>query len=653
MASDSLKTDEMIGTYRIVRKAGEGGMGEVYEAWDANLNRRVAIKIVSAAASQDADLLERFRGEARVLARLNHPNVVALYAQGAHKGRSYMVMEYADGMTVDEFLIHHPCSVVALVDLFRQALEGLAAAHQESIIHRDLKPQNIIIGDDLVLKIVDFGVAKDHADYSSHQTTTNMVVGTANYLAPESVAGKLASAQTDIFSLGLVFYYMVTGEVPFQGRGNLEVLEKIRTHDLVLPSKTSLLLPEALRTVITRMTRRNPMARYRTAKEALAELDAVDLNELPAEFCVAPSPRILLANAAEIRRHCRQEKFNELETRLIVNLALEHHHQLKEKSDATDVINVAPVVILSETSLYEGMRRFRMARSAIIARRTLSEPVYVQPPARRLSGLLPALVVSGTFVGVIFYFVPKSSTKPAPPAARAVAGQTVAPAETVSPPSIAPATVEEQVVEVDNKPGVPLPNIKIGTSFKIRSRAFRQNKFLENTIREWTLREVDGLEYIWEADDGSVRHASQQNMSPPFFSYLDSEELETGKEVTNKFSGDPRALFPLKVGSQVQYQVIASEKNEKKIPGREPINSVFVNTCLATAKERIKVEAGEFDTIRVECSPDRMPHPIEIFNYSPKLQHWVRRETIQNTGAPERDKKFVRELIGFALPLNR
>src|SRR3989344_178348 len=108
MTTEILKADEMVGTYRVVRKVGEGGMGEVYEAWDATLNRRVAIKIISKNVFDDVEMLERFHSEGRVLARLQHPNVVGLYALGEHKGLNYMVMEYIDGMTVDEFLIHHP-----------------------------------------------------------------------------------------------------------------------------------------------------------------------------------------------------------------------------------------------------------------------------------------------------------------------------------------------------------------------------------------------------------------------------------------------------------------------------------------------------------------------------------------------------------------
>jgi serine/threonine protein kinase len=627
MASKELEPGQMIGTYRVVRKVGEGGMGEVYEAWDENLSRAVAIKIMNEASSKDAELNARFMSEGKVLARLRHPNIVALYAQGEHEGCPYMVMEFVEGKTVDEFLDYHPVGMTTLVDFFRQMLEGLGAAHSAGIVHRDLKPENIIIGADLQVKIIDFGVAKDQADYLSPQTTTNMVVGTAHYFAPEQVTGKLASPQTDLFSLGLVFHYMITGEHPFQGKSNLEVLEKIRTTDLAVSPKNSVLMPAALKNVFSRLTKRNPALRFRTAKEALDELDAVDLNELPPDLCANPSPRITIANSVEVRRLCKDEQLTYFETRLVMNLGIESHLAAQEASDATQVLNSAPVIILGESALKEGLRKFRQARALLTSGISLSRPIYVEPPPRRRASIAVPLAFAVLVASAVYFFSAQTIRPKAPraPASAPAAAKTKRPK--------APA-VEKKAVQ---EPGIPMPDLKAGATFKVHSKIFRNNRFRDDTDREWVLIEVKAGAYRWEADDGTLRITSQDQFALP-------SKFVSKRTMTTKTNGDPLAIYPLALGRSVEYGVELTEVDDEGVARSFAYNY----RCEVTAKENVTVAAGQFETFRVECKSDGPPHYHEIFNYAPKLQHWVRRET--SDAIRGEDHRIIQEVTGYTTP---
>lgn len=651
MANKELEADELVGTYRVVRKVGEGGMGEVYEAWDGNLNRSVAIKIMNSAASTDGEMIERFRSEGRVLARLRHPNVVALYAQGEHNGCPYMAMEFVEGMTVDEFLIHHPCSLTALVDFFRQMLEGVGAAHAAGIIHRDIKPQNIIVGQDLQVKIIDFGVAKDHADHLSLQTTLNMVVGTAHYFAPELVSGKMANAQTDLFSLGLVFHYMITGDRPFEGKGNLEILEKIRTTDVVLGSKVSSLLPEALRNVLVRLTQRNPALRFRSAKEALDELDAVDLNELPPDLCVAPSPRIFLANAAEVRRLCKDQQLSWFESRFVVNIAIEGQKTESPSADSTQPINLMPVVTLSDAAIMEGVRRYRLARSTMISRKTASQALYVEPiPRQKMSVGMPLLFVA--ILGLSAWAWMDYTAKPSSKVKIAIGEEW--PPHKPSPTAKIPAKVPERKeasVETPTKaedPGIPLPSLKLGTKFTVRTDALLENGSVSFSLRtEWVLDHVEDDVLSFRAPNGGVWD-EQRNSIAPVLNYVSpgGEEVRKIQSVTNLIKGNPSEIYPLKVGNKTTFKVESAERPRKK----ETRYRHYTLNCEVLRMENLTVGAGRFDTAVIECKDQVEPKNYLLIHYSPRLQRWVRFETKMLNERNEFERHLVFEVVGFSLP---
>src|SRR5512144_2970376 len=203
-----------LGPYEILAPLGAGGMGEVYRARDPRLGREVAIKVLPATFSQDADRLKRFEQEARAAGMLNHPNITAVYDVGTHEGAPYVVQELLEGETLREGLAAGPLSVRRTVDLAGQIAQGLAAAHQKGIVHRDLKPENLFVTPDGRVKILDFGLAKLTA--SGVAPSAGLVMGTGGHMSPGPVRGQAPDRRSDIRSFRCVLYEMVSGRRAFQ-----------------------------------------------------------------------------------------------------------------------------------------------------------------------------------------------------------------------------------------------------------------------------------------------------------------------------------------------------------------------------------------------------------------------------------------------------
>ncbi|MEP6995917.1 MAG: serine/threonine-protein kinase, partial [Acidobacteriota bacterium] len=215
----TLTVGSKLGPYEILGPIGAGGMGEVYRARDPRLNREVAIKVLPASFSQDADRLRRFEQEAKAAGVLNHPNITAVYDIGSHDGAPYVVQELLEGETLRAELAGGRFSPRKAIDSARQMAEGLAAAHEKGIVHRDLKPENVFVTRDGRVKILDFGLAKlthqeEGAPATNLPTATagtepGVVLGTLGYMSPEQVRGKPADARSDIFSFGAILYEML------------------------------------------------------------------------------------------------------------------------------------------------------------------------------------------------------------------------------------------------------------------------------------------------------------------------------------------------------------------------------------------------------------------------------------------------------------
>lgn len=263
--------NQIANRYEIISLVGQGGMADVYKAQDTILNRVVAIKILRQKLSEDPMTLVRFQREASAASRLSHPNVVDIYDVGEYNGMHYIVMEFIRGRTLKELIsLRGPLSVDEAVHIMRQLTSAIAHAHEHNIIHRDIKPQNILVKDDGTIKITDFGIAV--ANDAVQLTLNNAVMGSAHYLAPETAQGKEPNPKIDIYSMGIVFYELLTGSVPFQGKTPTEIAIKHLREPIPFVRDFNPGIPQSIENVVLKATTKNPDERYDSAALMLHDL---------------------------------------------------------------------------------------------------------------------------------------------------------------------------------------------------------------------------------------------------------------------------------------------------------------------------------------------------------------------------------------------
>ena len=270
--------------YEIIKSIGEGGMANVYLAYDTILDRNVAIKVLRGDLANDEKFVRRFQREALSASSLSHPNIVAMYDVGEDNGLYYIVMEYVEGKTLKQLLKKRGSLTLSeAIDIMLQLTDGMAHAHDSYIVHRDLKPQNIMIQDDGQIKITDFGIAM--ALNSTQLTQTNSVMGSVHYLPPEQAARKGTTIKSDIYSMGIIFYELLTGELPFKGDNAVEIALKQMKEPLPDVHKLNNDIPQSIENIILKSTAKNPKNRYDDAKsmhnDLLTALNDDRINEEP------------------------------------------------------------------------------------------------------------------------------------------------------------------------------------------------------------------------------------------------------------------------------------------------------------------------------------------------------------------------------------
>jgi serine/threonine-protein kinase len=271
--SDTLIGTVFDGRYRIVRKLGAGGMADVYLAEDQELGRRVAIKILNDRHAADDSFIERFRREAKNAAGLSHPNIVSIYDRGEAEGTYYIAMEFLDGRSLKELIVGRgPAPVKIAIDYARQILAAVGFAHRHGIVHRDIKPHNVLVGGEGRLKVTDFGIARSGA---SQMTEVGSIIGTAQYLSPEQARGAPVDQTSDLYSVGVVLYEMLTGQVPFTGDTPLEIAMKHLSEVPKPPSELRPEVPHDLDSVVLRALAKDPAERYQSADEMDRDLARV------------------------------------------------------------------------------------------------------------------------------------------------------------------------------------------------------------------------------------------------------------------------------------------------------------------------------------------------------------------------------------------
>jgi len=271
--SDSLIDTLFDGRYRIERKLGAGGMADVYLAEDQELGRRVAIKILNSRHGNDDQFIERFRREAKNAAALNHPNIVSIYDRGEAEDTYYIAMEFLDGRTLKELIVGRGAAPINVaIEYARQILSALRFAHRHGIVHRDIKPHNVLVDGEGRVKVTDFGIARAG---TSQMTETGSIVGTAQYLSPEQAKGGEVDPRSDLYSLGVVLYELLTGKTPFDGETPVEIAMKHLSTTPQPPSKLRPDVPRELDMVVMRALAKNPDERYQSADEMEGDLERV------------------------------------------------------------------------------------------------------------------------------------------------------------------------------------------------------------------------------------------------------------------------------------------------------------------------------------------------------------------------------------------
>ncbi len=261
-----MKGQKINDRYQIIKTIGEGGMANVYLAYDTILDRNVAVKVLRGDLATDEKFVRRFQREALSASSLSHPNIVEVYDVGEDNGSYYIVMEYIEGKHLKQLLKKRgSLTLTEVVDIMLQVTDGMSAAHDSYIIHRDIKPQNIMILENGLIKITDFGIAM--ALNSTQLTQTNSVMGSVHYLPPEQASGKGATIQSDVYSMGILMYELLTGELPFRGDNAVEIALKHIKEPFPSIREKLPSIPQSIENIIMRATAKNVKNRYADAKE--------------------------------------------------------------------------------------------------------------------------------------------------------------------------------------------------------------------------------------------------------------------------------------------------------------------------------------------------------------------------------------------------
>ena len=299
-----LSNGSRFGPYQVTAQLGEGGMGEVYRAHDTRLGRDVALKVLHADVAQNADRRARFEREARAVAALNHPNIVALFDIGEENGVVYFVSELVEGESLRDRIQRGPLPVRELLDIAVQLADGIAAAHSAGITHRDLKPENVMLTRDGRVKILDFGLARQAVTaapapdktVTMNETQPGAVLGTPNYMSPEQVRGLAVDYRSDQFSFGVILYEMATGQQAFSRESAIQTMSAVVTDEPpVMDASVQSKLPPPLRWTMQRCLAKEPSRRYESTRDLYEDLRAQRehlSNPFPLDHCPrSPPPR--------------------------------------------------------------------------------------------------------------------------------------------------------------------------------------------------------------------------------------------------------------------------------------------------------------------------------------------------------------------------
>jgi len=468
-------------------------------------------------------------------------------------------------------------------------------------VHRDLKPQNILVDIKGQAKLIDFGIAKIYSEQASVHTSANVFIGTVNYSAPEVLRGRVATTKSDIFSLGVVLYHMMTGEAPFAASSQLEVMENVRSKELSFSEHLGMYYPDELKSIVLKMTAKNPDDRYDKVEDLVEDLKKIPYDQIPEDLNVSLYPTIKLNNQEEIQVECRKEGFSDSEIRFIVGLAaeIESHRTKTSEKNSEDTVSIETTgnIEISKDSLSEAIRRFRVARDKLVTQNTTRRHLLVTGKAidkiikaGGVAAAIAALVWGGLFAKDFF------------------------------------------------EGGALPPQFKAGQSLKLRERFLfpkDPNYPPENIIDEVTILEVGNNRFKAKTLQGYKVTQSSNTLLPPYEHEANHANEKPWFE-RNTIHGDPMAIFPLKVGKKVSNRIVGSSNQE----GHPPVYD-YVYTCEVMGRESVTIEMGTFNTYKVICSAAGGKNFQKSFFYEPNMRLIVLAEWIRG------DMRYFNELIEY------
>ena len=310
-ASDSRPDPERLGHFRIVGRLGHGGMGVVYRAVDEKLHRDVALKLLTTGIGDDDDRRRRFEREARAVAALSHPNIVAVHSVDQVEGQAFLVMELVQGRTVADVIPRGGMDPLRLLDVAMPLIAAVAAAHDQGIVHRDLKPANVMVTDEGAIKVLDFGLAKlaerpggPVGMAAPTMTGEGRILGTPAYMSPEQAEGRAVDARSDVFSLGVMLYEMAVGELPFVGGSTISLISSVLRDDPTPIHEKKASIPPQLWRIVRRCLQKEPRKRYQSSRDLLNDLEELkgDLSTGALAPTLPPGPRVPSKPPAARRR---------------------------------------------------------------------------------------------------------------------------------------------------------------------------------------------------------------------------------------------------------------------------------------------------------------------------------------------------------------
>ena len=321
------------GRYELLEKIGDGGMAVVYKGKDRLLNRFIAIKILRPEFTKDATFVENFKRESQAAAGLTHPNIVGVYDVGREGNINYIVMELIEGRTLNDIIEDEaPMDYKKVIDISKQVASALKVAHKNKIIHRDVKPHNIMITNDGIVKLADFGIARAVNDATL--STGSKIVGSVHYFSPEQARGNYVDERSDIYSLGIVMYEMLTGRVPFDGENPVTVALKHINEEITPPSELVAGIPPALERCVMKATSKYQTNRYSSAEELIEELDNISFVTDVAGTSVFASSDVIEKNRKRMAAEAAEEE------------AAEVKRKKKKKKGKRNAIIAAVIILL-------------------------------------------------------------------------------------------------------------------------------------------------------------------------------------------------------------------------------------------------------------------------------------------------------------------